>query len=66
MSKQLFINRYGEELGISSLKGEHRSEYEEIIGIYEKHNYKQNEINIDELLHALFETEMMLSLKEKF
>ncbi|AME04903.1 hypothetical protein NNG64_07325 [Bacillus siamensis] len=66
MSKQLFINRYGEELGISSLKGEHRSEYEEIIRIYEKHNHKQDKINIDELLQALFETEMMLSLKEKF
>ncbi|ASF55461.1 hypothetical protein WYY_09624 [Bacillus velezensis M27] len=66
MSKQLFITRYGEELGISSIKGDNRSEYEEIIGIYEKNNYKQNEINIDELLQALFETEMMLSLKEKF
>ena len=66
MNKQLFINRYGEELGISSIKGDNRSEYEEIIRTYEKNNYKQNEINIDELLQALFETEMMLSLKEKF
>ncbi|XYR61884.1 hypothetical protein ACS4RT_10420 [Bacillus amyloliquefaciens] len=31
MNKQLFINRYGEELGISSIKGDNRSEYEEII-----------------------------------
>lgn len=61
-----FVTNFGEEVGITSIEGKNRSEFDKIIKQYEALKDDETKWDIDEMLISLYKSNMFLPLKEKF